>query len=68
MSRVLSRGFSSQVPIMTLSGHKEGISSSLWVDTNEVFTTSWDHTIKAWDIEQAAEKSCIVSLTYFCLN
>ena len=46
---------------MTLSGHKEGISSAQWVGTNEVYTSSWDHTIRMWDIEQATEKSCIVS-------
>ena len=49
---------------MTLSGHKEGISAAQWVSTNEVYTASWDHTIKMWDIEQATEKSCIVSLLF----
>jgi len=58
---LLFRVFCFQVPTMTLSGHKEGISSAQWVGTNEVYTASWDHTIKMWDIEQATEKSCIVS-------
>ncbi|KAK2180861.1 hypothetical protein NP493_424g02080 [Ridgeia piscesae] len=54
-----------RVPTMTLSGHKEGISSAQWVGTNEVYTASWDHTIKMWDIEQATEKSCIAGTKVF---
>jgi ribosome biogenesis protein YTM1 len=49
-----------QVPQVTLSGHNEGVSSALWLNDAEICTSSWDHTIKLWDMEQMAEKSSLV--------
>ena len=48
-----------KVPLMTLSGHKEGVSSCEWSSLNEIMTASWDHTIKLWDVEHATNKSTI---------
>jgi len=42
---------------MTLGGHKEAISSVCWSEPNELITSSWDHTIKLWDIEMGGMKS-----------
>lgn len=45
---------------MTLPGHKEAISSVVWTENNEIFSSSWDHTIKQWDAELGGLKSEIV--------
>ncbi|CAI9727768.1 biogenesis WDR12 homolog [Octopus vulgaris] len=42
-----------RVPLLTLAGHSEGISSLCWVDRNQICTASWDHTMKIWDLERA---------------
>lgn len=40
-----------RTPLMTLPGHKEAISGICWTENNEIYTCSWDHTIKLWDAE-----------------
>ena len=45
---------------MTLSGHREGVSSVVWLSDWEICTASWDHSIRLWDIEKAVEKQCLV--------
>lgn len=63
-----------RTPIMTLGGHKEGVSGVAWIDNNEVATASWDHTIKLWDLELGGMKSELVAnksvfaLSYSPLN
>ena len=46
---------------MTLSGHSEGISSTVWLDEATVCSASWDHSIRVWDLHQASVVSTIVS-------
>jgi ribosome biogenesis protein YTM1 len=50
-----------RTPLMTLVGHKEGVSGVTWLDQpNEVCTSSLDHTIKVWDTENGGMKSELV--------
>ncbi|XP_015123432.1 ribosome biogenesis protein WDR12 homolog [Diachasma alloeum] len=49
-----------RVPKRTMKGHKEAISGTVWVDRNELISSSWDHTIKVWDAELGGMKHEIV--------
>ena len=47
--------------MMTLEGHKEAISSLVWLSQGELVSASWDHTMILWDMEHAIQKSTLVS-------
>jgi len=60
---------------MTLSGHKESVSAVDWTeDVEELITSSWDHTLKLWDVEmggmkcQVAGNKAFFDLSYSKLN
>ncbi|XP_039296742.1 ribosome biogenesis protein WDR12 homolog [Nilaparvata lugens] len=40
-----------RTPLLTLKGHKEAISSVQWKTSSQLVTSSWDHTLKIWDVE-----------------
>jgi ribosome biogenesis protein len=46
-----------RTPQMTLEGHREAVSSVQWIDNSTVISSSWDHTIKIWDLNVKAIKS-----------
>lgn len=46
-----------RTPQTTLEGHREAISSIQWIDNSTILTSSWDHTMKIWDLEMRALKS-----------
>lgn len=46
-----------QTPIMTLQGHRECISAVQWIDFETILTSSWDHTMKIWDLNLEGIKS-----------
>ena len=55
-----------RVPILTLSGHTEGVSAVTWLSEQEVCTASWDHSIRVWDLELAQQKSSLVCSSECC--
>lgn len=52
-----------RVPMLTLSGHTEGVSAVAWLEEQEVCTASWDHTMRLWDLERAEQKSSLVRIS-----
>ena len=73
-SKISGKRALTRTPMMTLAGHKEGISGVAWTEENEILTSSWDHTIKVWDFEMGGMKSELVGnksffgLSYSTLN
>ncbi|XP_011312673.1 ribosome biogenesis protein WDR12 homolog [Fopius arisanus] len=49
-----------RIPKRTMKGHKEAISGTVWMDNNDLISSSWDHTIKIWDAELGGMKHEIV--------
>lgn len=46
-----------RTPKVTLEGHREAVSSVQWIDNATVLTSSWDHTLKVWDLSMRAIKN-----------
>ena len=50
-----------RTPLITLAGHKEGISGVTYMETpTDVITASWDHTLRLWDAETSSLKTELV--------
>lgn len=52
---------SARMPKATLEGHREAISSIQFIDNSTILTSSWDHTMKIWDLEMRALKNEIAA-------
>ena len=48
--------------MMTLSGHKEGVTGIEWLNDNSLCSVSLDHTIRLWDVQSGEETSKIVGI------
>lgn len=46
-----------RTPMMTLQGHREAISGVQWMADDMVLTSSWDHTLKIWDLSLEGVKA-----------
>lgn len=46
-----------KTPIVTLQGHREAISGVEWINEDSILTSSWDHTLKIWDLNLGGIKS-----------
>lgn len=46
-----------RTPQTTLEGHREAVSSVQWIDNSTVLTSSWDHTMKIYDLNVRAIKN-----------
>jgi len=59
---------------MTLQGHRECVSGVQWIDNSTILTSSWDHTIKIWDLElegikhEISTNKSIFDVSYSKLN
>ena len=54
-----------RTPLQTLAGHKEAVAGLAWLDSNDLASVSWDHTIKIWDMELGGLKSELVGSKAF---
>lgn len=43
-------------PLVTLSGHREAVSSVNWIDQGTVISSGWDHLLKIWDCQLGGVK------------
>lgn len=60
-----AKGLTTRLPMHTIKGHKETISSVAWIDNTTVSSASMDHTIKIWDISLFGMKNEIIGQKSF---
>ena len=47
-------------PLRVLKGHAQNVAGLAWSDPEVLYSASWDHTVRRWDLETGA---CVQSLT-----
>lgn len=51
-----------------MSGHKQPVSGVQWLSESEVISSSWDHSLRIWDIEAGMNTSTFVSITHSAIS
>ncbi|GAB2299292.1 WD repeat-containing protein 12 [Dionaea muscipula] len=41
--------------VSTLVGHTQGVSSVVWPENGSIYSASWDHSVRKWDIETGSD-------------
>jgi WD40 repeat protein len=47
--------------VSTLVGHTQSVSSLAWPEHKTIYSASWDHSVRLWDVETGKDTSDIVS-------
>jgi ribosome biogenesis protein YTM1 len=48
-------------PLSTFSAHQSQISGVAWLNDMQIATSSWDHSVKVWQIE-SSQQDCLITL------
>lgn len=57
----------------TIVGHTQCVSSVVWPQRETIYSASWDHSVRRWDVETGKDLSAIVSavilqMPYLCVH
>lgn len=54
--------------VSTLVGHTQCVSSVVWPHDDTIYSASWDHSIRRWDVEMGKDSLNMVCKNYCMLS